>query len=98
MSRRSEANAVSAHEGGLFMKYVYIIQSQPFPQKYYSGISQNPDQRLNEHNQGKCKHTSKFRPWELVVTIKFENEKAAYEFEKYLKSGSGRAFAKRHFW
>ena len=91
-------NKVNTNEGGLFMKYVYIIQSQSCPQKYYSGVSKNPDKRLNEHNQGKCKHTSKFSPWELVVTIKFENEKAAFEFEKYLKSGSGRAFSKRHFW
>lgn len=77
--------------------YVYIIRSLTFPGKYYTGISHDPDRRLEEHNQGKSNYTSKFKPWESVVTIKFENEKAAYQFEKYLKSGSGRAFATRHF-
>ena len=79
------------------MRFVYILRSQKFSDKYYSGITQDIDARLKEHNQGKYRHTSKFTPWELVVTIKFENENAAFAFEKYLKSGSGRAFAKRHF-
>ena len=37
------------------------------------------------------------RPWSLVVSIEFQTEREAVRFEKYLKSGSGRAFAKRHF-
>jgi hypothetical protein len=37
-------------------------------------------------------------PWELVVAVRFEDARRAAAFEQYLKSGSGRAFAKRHFW
>jgi putative endonuclease len=40
----------------------------------------------------------KFKPWKLVTSIAFTNEIKAMEFEQYLKSGSGRAFAKKHLW
>jgi putative endonuclease len=42
-------------------------------------------------------HTSKYAPWQLIVTIAFTEKNKALKFERYLKSGSGRAFAKRHF-
>jgi len=42
--------------------------------------------------------SSKFRPWSPVVVIRFENDEKAERFERYLKSGSGHAFAKRHLW
>jgi len=41
--------------------------------------------------------TAALRPWSLLVSIEFSTERAASAFERYLKSGSGRAFAKRHF-
>ena len=37
------------------------------------------------------------RPWKLLVVLEFPTEQQAIRFERYLKSGSGRAFAKRHF-
>jgi putative endonuclease len=37
------------------------------------------------------------RPWTVAVSMEFPNERAAVRFEKYLKSGSGRAFTRRHF-
>lgn len=77
------------------MKYVYIIIENP--DQYYSGVTDNIEQRLNEHNTGKSPHTSKFKPWEIVVYTAFLDENKAFEFEKYLKSGSGRAFASKHF-
>jgi hypothetical protein len=46
---------------------------------------------------GGCSHTRKHRPWQLHVRIEFSDEQRAAAFEKYLKSGSGRAFARRHF-
>jgi putative endonuclease len=49
------------------------------------------------HNAGPCGYTLRHRPWVVVVTMEFPSEQAAARFEKYLKSGSGRAFAKRHF-
>jgi len=56
------------------------------------------DSRLKEHNAGRSPHTAKYAPWELVVSICFQNEQHAMRFERYLKSGSGRAFAQRHFY
>jgi hypothetical protein len=49
---------------------------------------------LDKHNAGEVSHTVKCRPWRVKTYIAFSNEKQAFEFEKYLKSGSGRAFAK----
>jgi putative endonuclease len=54
--------------------------------------------RLAEHNAGKSPHTSKFMPWELVVAVYFKDRAKADVFERYLKQGSGHAFANRHFW
>ena len=45
----------------------------------------------------KCLSTSKYGPWRLRTYIAFSDEKSALAFERYLKSGSGRAFAKKHF-
>jgi hypothetical protein len=47
-----------------------------------------------KHNAGAVTHTSKFRPWRIKSYIAFADEARAVAFEKYLKSGSGRAFAK----
>jgi putative endonuclease len=80
------------------MKYVYLIQSVNHPRQRYVGISSNYLQRIQEHNAGQSTHTAKFKPWKLIVAIKFEDDQKALHFEKYLKSGSGRSFSKRHFW
>jgi predicted GIY-YIG superfamily endonuclease len=80
------------------MFYTYILQSQKDPGRRYVGHTADLRARLAEHNEGKCPHTSKFLPWKLKVYIAFESIKQAQRFEKYLKSGSGRAFASRHFW
>jgi hypothetical protein len=50
-----------------------------------------------EHNSGECKTTSTDRPWRIETAIFFRNEAKAHDFERYLKSGSGRAFSKRRF-
>jgi predicted GIY-YIG superfamily endonuclease len=52
--------------------------------------------RLTEHNAGSCTHTAKYRPWSLDVVVEFADERRAVVFERYLKSGSGLAFAERH--
>lgn len=80
------------------MKYVYLLQSLSHPEERYTGLTDNLNRRLDEHNAGKSSHTSKYRPWEIVTAIRFENESKASEFEIYIKSGSGRAFANKHFW
>ena len=77
------------------MKYVYILQSESDKDRYYTGITDNVDQRLIKHNAGEVPYTSRHKPWRLKTYIAFTDERKAFEFEKYLKSGSGRAFAKK---
>ncbi len=78
--------------------YVYLLRSRSNPAKTYIGITGDLDKRLEEHNKGKSPHTSRFMPWELVVSVYFADRDKAKTFERYLKHGSGHAFANRHFW
>jgi len=80
------------------MKYVYLLQSLANPTQRYVGLTSNLEKRLSAHNSGQSSHTAKFRPWELVGYLAFEDESKAVDFEQYLKSGSGRAFAKKSLW
>jgi len=80
------------------MKYVYLLESVARTDKRYIGITSDLNRRIKEHNSKKSPHTAKYAPWKIVLTIRFENDCKAESFEKYLKSGSGHAFAKRHFW
>jgi putative endonuclease len=77
------------------MKYVYILQSATFPGRYYAGVTGDLKARLIKHNAGEVAHTSKFIPWTIKTYLAFSDEKQAFAFEKYLKSASGRAFAKK---
>ncbi|MFC1539726.1 GIY-YIG nuclease family protein [Candidatus Latescibacterota bacterium] len=74
---------------------VYILQLIIHPEHFYTGFTQNLEQRLNEHNQGKCSHTSKFIPWKIKTAVLFTDKERALKFERYLKSSSGRTFAKK---
>jgi putative endonuclease len=78
------------------MKYVYILQSDGEIDRYYVGVTDDLRARLARHNAGEVAHTAKYRPWTLKTYIAFFDPTKAFAFEKYLKSGSGRAFAKRH--
>jgi len=80
------------------MKYVYLLESISHPDQRYIGLTSNFNFRLKEHNAGKSPHTSKYKPWKTVVVIRFNDDQKAEVFEKYLKNGSGHAFAKRHLW
>ena len=77
--------------------YVYLLKSIPFPQKYYVGFSNEVSARLQVHNSGGSVHTSRYKPWQMVVYLSFEDKHKALAFERYLKSGSGKAFSRRHF-
>ncbi len=79
------------------MYCVYSIQSQIDPKRYYIGITTDVTRRLEEHNAGKSVYTIKYKPWKLVTYVAFGDRFKAKEFETYLKTGSGRAFCKRHF-
>jgi len=80
------------------MLYVYLIRSIPLPDQVYVGITHDLKNRLAVHNAGGSLHTSKYKPWELIVYMGFKEEDKARNFEKYLKSGSGHAFAKKRLW
>jgi len=78
------------------MYYVYIIRSVNYPDEIYVGHTSDLKKRISNHNCGTTQHTERFRPWDLILYMGFKNKMKAIEFEKYLKSGSGRAFrAKR---
>ncbi|MGF6310937.1 putative endonuclease [Bradyrhizobium sp. i1.8.4] len=78
------------------MKYVYILESLD-AEHFYVGITDDVHARLAKHNAREVPHTSKYGPWRLRTYIAFSDERLAIAFERYLKSGSGRAFAKKHF-
>ena len=77
-------------------RFVYDIRSIHFDVEYV-GVTWNVAQRLETHNSGGSLFTAPMRPWRLAACIELPTEAAALEFERYLKSGSGRAFANRHF-
>ncbi len=79
------------------MFYVYILQSESNPEKHYTGFTQDITKRIQKHNYGEVPHTAKYKPWKILTYIAFENKEKAVNFEKYLKSHSGRAFASKHF-
>jgi putative endonuclease len=81
------------------MFVVYLLRSRNFPEKVYVGLTTDLHRRLAQHNGGAEKgYASKYAPWNVIVAIHFENRTRAEAFERYLKSGSGHSFAKRHFW
>jgi len=77
------------------MHYVYILRSVSRPEQTYVGYTLDLRARLFAHNAGKSPHTSKFRPWKLAFYCAFEAGARAKEFEAYLKSHSGKAFASK---
>jgi len=78
--------------------YVYLLRSISHAARRYVGLTIDLKKGLPEHSAGKFPHTHKYAPWKLVVAVFFENRVKAKAFERYLKQGSGHAFAKRHFW
>jgi predicted GIY-YIG superfamily endonuclease len=80
------------------MHYVYLLRSVDHPDQTYIGLTADLKKRLRKHNYGEVPHTSKYKPWELVSYTAFQSRDQAADFEAYLKSGSGRAFAKRRLW
>jgi predicted GIY-YIG superfamily endonuclease len=77
--------------------YVYVLVSESDPARHYTGCTVHLHERLAEHNSGSVSHTSKHRPWLMETCIAIRSKRKARAFETYLKSGSGREFARRHF-
>ncbi len=80
------------------MYYVYRIQSVDSPDRFYTGFSADLKQRMRDHDNGNNRSTASFRPWKLVFYAAFESKESALEFEGYLKTGSGKAFANKRLW
>ena len=77
--------------------YVYILVSEADPSRHYTGLTKNLDSRLRAHNAGQVPHTAKYRPWKIETAVAFRSREKALDFEKYLKTHSGRGFASKHF-
>jgi putative endonuclease len=80
------------------MFYVYLLRSLTFPDQIYIGFTEDLKARLRAHNAGESKYTAKYAPWELECYFAFKDKRKAQEFEYYLKTGSGKAFASKRFW
>ena len=79
------------------MFYVYLIKSVNSPNLKYIGHTDNLQERLETHNSGGSLYTKQVKPWKLVMFFAFDDKLKATAFEKYLKSGACRAFAKKRF-
>ncbi len=75
------------------MHYVYSLQCKD---GYYVGCTNDIVDRLNRHKNGNAPATANRLPINLEFYIAMEDKYKAFNLEKYLKSGSGRAFVKKH--
>ncbi len=80
------------------MLYVYLLESERHPGQRYVGLTSDLRQRLADHNAAKSIHTARFMPWRIQTYVAFSNRRKAAAFERYLKSGSGHAFANKRLW
>ena len=76
--------------------YVYILKCRH--EGIYTGCTNDLAERLKRHNSGRVEATKRILPVSLVTYVVFNDKFLAYNFERYLKKGSGRAFAKRHLY
>ena len=75
------------------MFYTYVLKSIN-KRKFYTGHTNNLEERLGDHNSRKSKYTSRFKPWEIIYSETFETKKEAIQREKYFKSAAGRSWLK----
>ncbi len=71
------------------MYYVYVLESLK-DKSWYIGYTSNLSERINQHNNGESKYTSKHTPYKCILYIAFIKKSDAKRYEKYLKSGYGR--------
>lgn len=77
------------------MWFVYILKCSD--STYYVGYTQDLNERIIRHEKGENTYTKSRKPFTLAFYASFFDKYKAIEFEKYLKSGSGRAFARKRF-
>jgi putative endonuclease len=98
MIRCAKRDALRRFSEGGRVYYVYLLESLSVQGERYVGMTTHLKQRLREHNQGKSSHSTKFSPWKLITYVAFTDRAKAEAFERYLKSGSGHAFARKRLW
>ena len=76
------------------MYYVYSLKCKD---GYYIGCTDDLKDRLKRHQKGQVPATAKRLPIKLDLYFGILDKYKAFNFEKYLKSGSGRSFIKKHF-
>ena len=77
-------------------RFVYLLQSLVASDRTYVGLTSDVNARLRDHNAGQNPSTARHKPWRVLVMVEFGSEHGAVSFERYLKTGSGRALARRH--
>ena len=85
-------------KGGWRMWYVYLLRSLKRQDRTYVGVTNDVPSRVKKHNDSGTKYTATHRPWELSGYIAVGDKSKAVELERYLKAGSGQAWARRHLW
>ena len=97
LSPLSSAEALAKADSqinGLCMWFVYLLRCANGD--IYKGCTENLEERLERHHKGYVDATKNNLPVQIITYIAFDNKYKAFEFEKYLKSGSGRAFTSKH--
>jgi len=98
MIRCAKQDALRSFSEGGPVHYVYLIESLSVRGERYVGMTTDLKHRLRDHDQGKSSHTKKFSPWKLITYVAVTDRAKAEAFERYLKSGSGHAFARKRLW
>jgi predicted GIY-YIG superfamily endonuclease len=75
--------------------YLYILQSERYPDRFYIGRTRDLRARLRQHNAGQVPHTAKWKPWLIKTYLALSDGERATALERYLKSASGRGFIKK---
>ena len=75
------------------MQFVYLLKCAD--NTTYTGCTQNIEERLKRHENKQVLYTSSRLPVKLITYIAFSDKYQAFQFEKYLKSGSGKAFSNK---
>jgi predicted GIY-YIG superfamily endonuclease len=78
------------------MWYVYFLQLNNGD--IYVGSTNDLKRRLSSHQPAQVISTKQNLPVKLKSYVAVESEPLARELERYFKSGSGKAFAKKRFW
>jgi predicted GIY-YIG superfamily endonuclease len=78
------------------MWYVYFLELKNGDT--YVGSTNDLKRRFKSHGLGQVASTKSLLPAKLKSYVAIETELGARQLERYFKSGSGKAFAKKRFW